>query len=90
MNGMDILGYLAGILTACTLVPQIIDYLKTGDVPVKWGMLFFFFSGMTAWLAYGILANSLPMMISNGFAVAAAAVQIGIKLSRERGAKKKE
>lgn len=66
---MELLGYLAGILTTLNAVPQLVKILRTGcanDVSVlSWSMLA---AGSGLWVVYGITINSVPLILFDGIA----------------------
>lgn len=70
MNTTQIVGILAGILTAISMLPQLIKILKekkADDVSLK--MLLVLLSGLVLWIAYGILRNDLPIIVTNSFSL---------------------
>lgn len=66
MDGVTILGLLAGTLTTIAFIPQIVKAWQsksTGDL--SWGMVTTFSTGVLLWLIYGIWINSLPVILAN-------------------------
>ncbi|MCA9487845.1 MAG: hypothetical protein KC516_02690 [Nanoarchaeota archaeon] len=77
---VEIIGYLAGILVAITMIPQIKMSLKTKSVKgISTSMLLIFFSSMLLWTIYGILIKNYPLIITNGFATIISGIQVFIK-----------
>jgi MtN3 and saliva related transmembrane protein len=68
MNWTQILGITAGLLTATSMLPQLIKTLKekkAEDVSLK--MLVVLLLGITLWIAYGFLREDLPIIVTNSF-----------------------
>ena len=62
------LGIVAGILTMCGIVPQIVKAYKSKQVDdVSRGMLMIIMSGVGLWSVYGILKDDIPI-ITNALA----------------------
>jgi len=75
MNTVDIVGYLASCVSVASFLPQIIHSWKTQNTKdISLGMFYGFFIGFFLWLTYGVLINSLPIMITN-------AINIGLVTS---------
>lgn len=71
MNAENVVGILAGILTAASLLPQLVKILKSKQVDdVSWGMLGVLMAGLATWVAYGIIRQDLPIIITNSFSLA--------------------
>jgi MtN3 and saliva related transmembrane protein len=67
----NILGTVAGILTSIAAMPQLIKVLKSKNVnDLSWHMIAILVTGLSLWVWYGMIKNELPIIISNGFAVA--------------------
>jgi MtN3 and saliva related transmembrane protein len=66
----QIIGIIAGIFTASSLLPQalkIIKEKKAEDVSI--GMLLFLMTGVSLWIYYGYLRNDMPIIITNCFSL---------------------
>lgn len=64
-------GIVAGILTACSLLPPLIKLLKEKNpdhVPV--GMLIVLVGGLSLWILYGIMRADWPIILTNCFSLA--------------------
>ena len=75
-----IIGLIAGTLTTAGYLPQIVKGYRTKsmqDVSLLW--LFMLGVGMSLWLVYGLLLDSLPLIVSNLIAVALVVVLLGMK-----------
>ena len=63
----EIIGIIAGTLTAASLVPQFIKSVQEKKVDVSPVMLILLVAGNAFWIWYGIKLESLPIIITNGF-----------------------
>ena len=67
MNLLDLLGITAGALTTAAFLPQVIKTWKSKSAKdLSLGMFLMFVLGVILWLIYGILIDSLPVMLANG------------------------
>lgn len=77
----DWVGYVGAILTTLSFVPQAIKTIKTKDTRgVSLGMYSVFTVGVAFWLAYGIVLDSWPMIVSNIITFGLSATILGMKL----------
>ena len=77
---IEIIGYAAGFLMACTMVPQIVKSIRTKSVgDISWLMLFIYLGSSLLWVIYGVLITSWPVAIADGFAFCVVATQIVVK-----------
>ena len=70
MNTTQIVGILAGILTATSMLPQLLKIIKekkAEDISIT--MLIVLLSGLSLWIAYGIMREDLPIIATNSFSV---------------------
>lgn len=70
MNWTSAIGLLAGILTACSLLPQVVKsyrYKKVEDVSLS--MLLVLQAGLILWIVYGIKRDDLPIIVTNSFSL---------------------
>lgn len=66
MDYIILIGALAGILTTTAFLPQVIKAWKTKQTKdISLGMFAILTIGVALWLVYGILINSLPVIIAN-------------------------
>lgn len=82
---INLIGFLAGFLTATIMIPQIIKSIKTksvGDISLL--MLIIYMSSSILWMIYGILIKSLPVAIADGFGFCVCTIQFIIKLKYQR------
>lgn len=62
----EIIGYIGAILTTLAFVPQAIKTIKykhTKDISLL--MYIIFVVGISFWFAYGVLLNSMPIILAN-------------------------
>lgn len=65
---IKIIGLIAGILTASSLLPQLVKTLKTKEAEdVSPFMFWMLVSGTGLWSYYGVLRDDLPIIITNAF-----------------------
>lgn len=66
----QVMGILASILTAISMLPQLIKMIKEKNAEnVSILMLFVLLTGLGLWMYYGILIKDWIIIISNGFSV---------------------
>jgi MtN3 and saliva related transmembrane protein len=70
MDSTKIIGLAAGILTACSLLPQVIKTFKEKKAEdVSLVMLLVLLAGLILWIVYGIKREDLPIIATNCFSV---------------------
>lgn len=68
MQLVQYIGIAAGILTATSLVPQLIKIVKEKKADdVSLWMLIILMAGLGLWTAYGIMREDWPIIITNAF-----------------------
>jgi len=66
MQAITWLGFVAGILTTISFVPQVHKVWRTKRTDdLSMGMLLAFASGICLWLLYGILLGAAPIIVAN-------------------------
>ncbi|TCL68813.1 MtN3 and saliva related transmembrane protein [Mariniflexile fucanivorans] len=81
MNYIEIIGFVAAILTTSAFLPQVYKTWKTKDVSgLSLPMLVIFFVGIIAWLVYGFYKNSPSMIMANSITLISAFLLIYFKL----------
>jgi MtN3 and saliva related transmembrane protein len=71
MNWTQAIGLAAGILTASSLIPQVIKTLKqkrADEVSIK--MLLVLEAGIILWIVYGFKRDDFPIIVTNMFSLA--------------------
>jgi MtN3 and saliva related transmembrane protein len=64
------IGIAAGVLTACSLLPQLVKTLrdkKAEDVSI--GMLLVLMCGLILWIFYGVRREDMPIIVTNSFSL---------------------
>ena len=86
MQLIDLIGYVAAVLTTASFVPQAWHTFTTRDVSgISLGMYSAFTAGIACWLAYGWLLGAWPIVIANTITLALASAILFMKLRfRER------
>lgn len=80
------IGLIAGILTASSLIPQLVKTIKTKEAEdVASYMFWMLVTGTGLWGYYGVLRDDLPIIITNGFSFS---LNIFMLILRKRYAKK--
>lgn len=65
----EVIGILAGILTAASLIPQFIKSIQEKKVDVSALMFMLLIGGNGLWIWYGIQLEALPIIITNAFSL---------------------
>ena len=67
---IEIIGLIAAFLTTASFLPQVYKTWKTKDVSsLSLPMLTMFFIGVILWLIYGVLKESLAIILANAITV---------------------
>jgi MtN3 and saliva related transmembrane protein len=64
MFNSEIIGFMAGILVASSLIPQTIKSWKaksTSDISISWMLINL--SGQTLWIIYGFMISSISLIV---------------------------
>jgi len=78
---IDILGYIAAMLTTFAFLPQSIKTLrlkKTDDLSSA--MCILFCTGVLLWLIYGIFITNIPLIIANSITLIFATIILVVKI----------
>ena len=68
---VDLIGFLAGALTAVSMLPQVIKTIKEKKAEdVSLLMLLVLVSGISLWIWYGIKKQDYPIIITNSISLA--------------------
>lgn len=66
----DVVGIIAGVLTATSMLPQLIKTIKKKQSEeIAVGMLLVLDAGIALWIWYGILQHDYPIIITNAFSL---------------------
>ncbi|GAA4329810.1 SemiSWEET transporter [Flaviaesturariibacter amylovorans] len=81
MDTTQIVGIVAGILTASSLLPQVIKtYREKKADEVSIVMLLVLMAGVALWIVYGFLRDDMPIIVTNCFSLAVNLTMIGLRL----------
>ncbi|KGO08024.1 hypothetical protein NV36_09760 [Dokdonia donghaensis DSW-1] len=70
MDDIEIIGLIAATLTTAAFLPQVYQTWKTKDVSgLSLPMFTMFFVGIVFWLIYGVLKESLSIILANAITV---------------------
>lgn len=84
---MEWIGIVAGVLTALSMLPQLIKVIKEKKVEdLSVLMLLVLMSGLILWVVYGFIRKDPPLIYTNIFSIAvnAALVFFRLKYSRKK------
>ncbi|MEN9385144.1 MAG: hypothetical protein RI959_2087 [Pseudomonadota bacterium] len=82
---IDILGFVAAVLTTASFLPQAWHTWKTRDVSgISLGMYSAFTVGITLWTVYGFHLGAWPIIISNGITLVLACGILAMKIRFSR------
>jgi MtN3 and saliva related transmembrane protein len=71
MRLTTLLGFVAGVLTTLSFVPQVLHAWRSKRCDdLSWGMLLTFSAGVVLWLAYGIRLWAMPIILANAVTLA--------------------
>ncbi|WP_298350138.1 SemiSWEET transporter [uncultured Dokdonia sp.] len=70
IDDIEIIGLIAATLTTAAFLPQVYQTWKTKDVSgLSLPMFTMFFVGIVFWLIYGVLKESLSIILANAITV---------------------
>lgn len=85
MTTIDLLGYLAAVLTTCSFLPQaLLVYRSKNADSISLGMYSVFILGTLSWLAYGVLLGAWPVTVANAVTLSLALWILVMKLRYTR------
>jgi MtN3 and saliva related transmembrane protein len=78
---VELVGFVAGICTTLSFIPQIVKMVKTGKVrDISLSMYLVLSSGIFLWLIYGVYIKELPIIMANGVSLILCLVILAMKL----------
>ena len=83
MINAEIVGFIAGILVASSLLPQTIKSWKTKsttDISISWMIINL--SGQTLWIMYGFMIDSISLTIMSGITLLFAISLLILKIKK--------
>ncbi len=82
---VDLIGFIAAILTTASFVPQAILVWRTDDTrSISLGMYAMMTVGITLWLVYGIILQRPPLIVANAITGTLAALILYKKIRHIR------
>lgn len=70
MDTTQWIGIIAGVLTASSMLPQVIKVLrekKAEEISIV--MLLVLISGIGLWIVYGVMKKDMPIIVTNAFSL---------------------
>ena len=81
LSGVDVLGYVAGLITAFTFLPQVLKTWKTKSAKdVSLARFLIALTNQIMWLAFGILRDDPVIIITNALMLLMTSLMIILKL----------
>ena len=78
---LDLLGYVAALLTTIAFVPQAVKTIRSRDTrAISLWMYVTFTVGIVLWFAYGVALSAWPIILSNMVTFALAATILVLKM----------
>lgn len=78
---IELLGYLAAVLTSVAFAPQALRTLRSRDTKaISAGTYALFTAGAACWLIYGLAIGSMPVVLANAVTVVLTALILVLKL----------
>jgi len=78
---VEIVGYIAAILSVICFIPQAIKIIVTKDTnALSFWMYFLFLLSVIFWLIYGLMLNSFPIILKNIFVIIFVGIILGLKI----------
>jgi MtN3 and saliva related transmembrane protein len=80
-TAVSIIGFFAGLCTTAAFIPQVLKVWRTRSAQdISLGMYTIFVTGVALWLAYGVMAGSMPIIIANALTLILALAILVMKL----------
>jgi MtN3 and saliva related transmembrane protein len=78
---LDLLGYIAGLLTTLAYVPQVMKILRhRGTKDISLGMYVMLCLGIACWILYGFAVSALPLILANAVTLVLAGIILTVKI----------
>lgn len=85
MDWIQVLGLAAGICTSTSLLPQVIKTLKEKQAhDISLVTLLILMAGLALWVAYGVLREDLPIILTNSFSLMVNVFMIVLRIKYNR------
>jgi len=70
MDSTQWIGIIAGILTASSMLPQVVKIWKEKKAEeISLLMLLVLLSGIALWIVYGVMKKDFPIIVTNAFSL---------------------
>jgi MtN3 and saliva related transmembrane protein len=80
MRLTTLLGFIAGILTTISFVPQVVHAWRSKRCDdLSWAMLLTFSAGVLFWLVYGVCLWAMPIIVANAVTLALLLIIMALK-----------
>ncbi|MES2677582.1 MAG: SemiSWEET transporter [Pseudomonadota bacterium] len=80
MPTVEIVGYIAAILSAICFVPQAIRVIQTKDThAISFWMYLLSMLSVICWLIYGLMLSSLPIILKNILVIILSGIILALK-----------
>lgn len=81
----DVIGGVAAVLTTIAFLPQVIKSWRTRSTrDVSMGMFVILNTGIVLWLAYGLLLDSMPLILANAVTLFLTGTILVLKIRGDR------
>ncbi len=81
METTQMVGIAAGILTAFSMLPQLIKIIKEKKAEdVSIAMLLVLIAGLGLWVWYGFMREDIPLIVTNSFSVLLNIVVLSLRI----------
>ncbi|WP_298323731.1 SemiSWEET family sugar transporter [uncultured Dokdonia sp.] len=85
IDNIEIIGLVAATLTTAAFLPQVYQTWKTKDVSgLSLPMFTMFFVGIVFWLVYGVLKESLAIILANAITVISSFLLLYFKIKYDK------
>ena len=81
MNKVELIGFVAGLLVAISVLPQVIKSWKTKstkDIAISWNVVNLI--GQILWITYGFAIGSISLVVMSGITLAMNISMVFLKL----------
>ena len=79
---INLLGYIAGILTTLAFLPQVLKTLRTKSTrDISLAMWLLLCAGVSCWLIYGLLLGAGPIIAANAVTLLLAGIVLLLKVT---------
>ncbi len=82
---IQLVGIVAGTITALSMVPQLIKVIKEKKVEdISLWMLISLLTGLSFWTLYGFLKNDIPILVTNLFSLLLNFILVGLRIKYKK------